>query len=384
MFLIFSEPSCTSLLTKMKTENINSIHLALKEPSIKKKKIKVKQLIATGADLNERNEHLETSLHVAISQGWEDIAAELIAKMPMKILNAICGFGLTPLYLAIEKNQFKIAQLLLKTGASVNIPSYVGSLHRVTSLQLALQLKNYKMIDLLLGYEPVFGEIEASELLNLPIQWVVKEDFRNIFKLLCKIKMPSKYFSNEIVFELLELAKSPKMGELLLKQFYLKDDKVTVEIAMEYNMIGIIEYFIRNNASFINKVDIWGCTYLHLAIKRNRPQIIELMIKLGFNINAKCNQGFTPLYHAIRYYGSEIIVKILLENGADIETKTPQRCLTPLMGAIMANRLSIAKVLIEHGASLNRRNIDGLSPFEIALQQKKFDVAKMITYCENT
>ena len=81
LFLIFSESNCTSLLSKMMTENINSIQHALKEPSPKKKKIKVKHLIATGADLNERNEHRETSLHVAISQGLEDIAAELIPKI---------------------------------------------------------------------------------------------------------------------------------------------------------------------------------------------------------------------------------------------------------------------------------------------------------------
>ena len=105
------------------------------------------------------------------------------------------------------------------------------------------------------------------------------------------------------------------------------------------------------------------------------------MIKLGFNINAKCNHGFTPLHYAIRY-GSEIIVKILLENGANIETKTGQQCLTPLMKAIMGNRLSIAKVLIEHGASLKKRNIDGMSPLEIALQQKKFDIALMIPHYE--
>ena len=148
-------------------DNSISLHLALKEPSIEKKKNVLKQLIAIGANLNERNEHCETPLHVAISKGLEDIAAELIPKMPMKMLNSCCGFGLTPLYLTVEKNKFKTAQLLLRTGASVNMPSYVSNLHRVTSFQLALQLKNYKMINLLLGYEPVFGKIEASELLNL-------------------------------------------------------------------------------------------------------------------------------------------------------------------------------------------------------------------------
>ena len=39
------------------TENNNSIQLALKETTIESKKIKVKQLIANGADLSERNEH---------------------------------------------------------------------------------------------------------------------------------------------------------------------------------------------------------------------------------------------------------------------------------------------------------------------------------------
>ena len=189
-------------------DNSISLHLALKEPSIEKKKNVLKQLIAIGANLNERNEHCETPLHVAISKGLEDIAAELIPKMPMKMLNSCCGFGLTPLYLTVEKNKFKTAQLLLRTGASVNMPSYVGNLHRVTSFQLALQLKNYKMINLLLKYEPEVGRFEALEVLKLPLEWVVKEDFRNIFKLMCKSGIPKKYFSKEDVFELFTLAKS--------------------------------------------------------------------------------------------------------------------------------------------------------------------------------
>ena len=104
----------------------NSLHIALKESFIEKKKLKVMEIIANGANLNERNEHLETPLHVAISQGMEDIAAELITRMSVKMLNTVCSFGLTPLYLAIEKNQYKTAQLLLRNGASVHVSSFVG------------------------------------------------------------------------------------------------------------------------------------------------------------------------------------------------------------------------------------------------------------------
>ena len=171
-------------------DNSISLHLALKEPSIEKKKNVLKQLIAIGANLNERNEHCETPLHVAISKGLEDIAAELIPKMPMKMLNSCCGFGLTPLYLAVEKNQLKTAKLLLKNGANVNLISFVGNWHRVTSLQLAFQINNHEMINLLLKYEPEVGRFEALEVLKLPLEWVVKEDFRNVFKMMCKSEIP--------------------------------------------------------------------------------------------------------------------------------------------------------------------------------------------------
>ena len=325
-------------------------------------------------------QHEETPLHVAISQGLEDIAAELIPKMPMKMLNACCGSGLRPLYLAIQKNQFKMTQLLLKSGAKVNMPSYVGNLHRVTAFQLALHLENYKLMDLLLQYEPEVIESEATSLLKLSLQRVVKEDCRNIFKFICERRIPGKHFCKKIIFELLPLAKSPEMGDLLFEKFFCNHIKVTVDIALGHNMIGIIEYFIKNNADFINKVDNFGYTYLHYAVVENRPQITEVMIKSGFNIEAKStNSGKTSLHIAAKY-GNEAIAQILIENGANVDSQAFKN-LTPLMIAIQFNMRSIAKFLIENGASLNKRNIKGLSPLEIALKQKKFDIAKVI--CES-
>ena len=95
----------------------NSIHMALNESMTAKKLAEVKKLIRNGADLTERNENLETPLHVAISQGFEDIAEILIKKLPVQMLNTICRSGLTPLYLVVSKNDFKTAQLLLRHGA---------------------------------------------------------------------------------------------------------------------------------------------------------------------------------------------------------------------------------------------------------------------------
>ena len=354
----------------MMTENNNSIRLALKETTIESKKIKVKQLIANGADLSERNEHHKTPLHVAISQGLEDVAAELITRMSVKMLNTLDGFGLTPLYLAIEKNRFETAQLMLKAGASVNVSSFVGNTHLVTSLQLALQLENYKMVNLLLEYEPEVFKIEATELLKLPLQWVVKEDFRNIFKLMCKSEMPRKYFDKEIVFELLNLAKSPTMGELLLKQFYRRDEKVNFEVAIHYNMFGILEYFIKNDPSITNKADNFGYTNLHYAVTANRPQVCELLIKLGFDVNVRSNDGSSPLHIAV-IYGLQMFVEILLEHGANIDAEDINGY-TPLMFAIHYNKISMAKFLIQKGAL----GCPKIAPCEKCLAPNAFSGAK--------
>ena len=59
----------------------NSIHMALKESMEAKRMAEVKKLIKNGADFCERNEKLETPLHVAISQGFEVIAEIIIKKL---------------------------------------------------------------------------------------------------------------------------------------------------------------------------------------------------------------------------------------------------------------------------------------------------------------
>ena len=123
---------------------------------------------------------LETPLHVAISQGFEDVAEFLIKKLPVQMLNTICRSGLTPLYMAVGKNDLKIAQLLLQHGASASRDSFVKDLNLRTPLQLAFHLKNYKMIDLLLEYRAEVFESEAQELRNLSLEWAMDQEYANI------------------------------------------------------------------------------------------------------------------------------------------------------------------------------------------------------------
>ena len=382
--------------------------MALKESMEAKRMAEVKQLIANGADLSERNENLETPLHVAISQDFEDVAEVLIKKLPVQMLNTICGSGLTPLYLAVWKNDFKIVQLLLKHGASAIRDSFVKDLNLRTPLQVAFHFKNYKMMNLLLEYIPEVSQSEASEIRKLPVQWAIKKDYLNIVRAIIEtgnVPFETKpllldwamdqdhttivqsmlkdghYMTSRNKHQILKVAKSPKMAEILLKHFYAKDTKVDFIIAIEYELDGVIEQFIKIDPSIITYTNVVGMTYLHEAVSErfsiSQYKIIQLMIKNGFDVNARANHGITPLMGAVITKRSSI-VRLLVENGAKIDGQTDDGYTALMIAAV--HQFDQIPNLIKLGASVKIRNNDGFSTFENALERKEISAMKLIIF----
>ena len=88
-----------------------SIHDAAREGNIEA----VKQHIAAGTDVNEKDDSEWTPLYYAVGEGRNEIAKLLIAKGAD--VNVKGKFGGTPLHLATTK---EIAGLLIAEGADVN------------------------------------------------------------------------------------------------------------------------------------------------------------------------------------------------------------------------------------------------------------------------
>lgn len=74
---------------------------------------------------------------------------------------------------------------------------------------------------------------------------------------------------------------------------------------------------LRNRSDFVGSV---GETPLHVATMENRLAMAELLIKFGADVNAKDENGRTPLEYATRLK-SEAITKLLLQNGAKTTTE---------------------------------------------------------------
>ena len=116
----------------------------------------VKQQLAAGADVDAKGGWLGgTPLHYAVSKGHKKIVELLIAKGAD--VHEKAKDGTTPLHSATTK---EIAELLITEGADVNPQSKNFG----TPLDLAIQVKNTKIADLLRKHGGKTGEeLKAAE-----------------------------------------------------------------------------------------------------------------------------------------------------------------------------------------------------------------------------
>lgn len=93
-----------------------------------------------------------------------------------------------------------------------------------------------------------------------------------------------------------------------------------------------------------------GLTPLHYAALRNKPEVMDVLLKNGAYPNAVTNENISPLSHSAST-GSEECVKMLLEAQADVgiiskEGKTAMHYMADNEGS-----LSLAKMLVLRGGS---------------------------------
>lgn len=98
------------------------------------------------------------------------------------------------------------------------------------------------------------------------------------------------------------------------------------------------------------------------------------LIKLGVDVNAHDNNGWTPLHFAAQAQ-SFTVAKILIEHGSNIETKDTFGN-TPLFRAVFNSqgKGDVIKLLLKSGADPESRNNNGVSPKSLAEKISNYDV----------
>jgi ankyrin repeat protein len=155
----------------------------------------------------------------------------------------------------------------------------------------------------------------------------------------------------------------------------------------------MIELLITNGAS-VNQGDNWNKTPLVLAKEKGNREIIELLGKQGatsqnyqqsmidaigqgnyemvkqllsegVDVNTRVPNGCS-LIHFAADYGHVNIATLLLEKGANVNDTAPASRLTPLHAAARGGHMAMVKFLIEKGANPTLKNYQDRTPADFA------------------
>ena len=93
--------------------------------------------------------------------------------------------------------------------------------------------------------------------------------------------------------------------------------------------------------------------FFETAICRGDNGFVRLLIKVSANVNGKTFEGLTPAILAAKKNQTDVL-KVLIENGSDINAQGDYISTTALHEAAYEGHLQAVMVLIENGANIDQ------------------------------
>lgn len=168
--------------------------------------------------------------------------------------------------------------------------------------------------------------------------------------------------------------KKPKMAELIAG--------FSTELSLfEACALGQTEHVIgltNENPELINAFANDGFTPLGLAAYFGHEELAKLLIANGAKVNSPTNNGFNvfPIHSAVAARNYKI-TKMLLDAGAAVNVKQ-QMGFTPLHAAAQYGDIEILILLLEYGADVDIRMEGGKLPADLAQEKGYSEIAAIL------
>ncbi|XP_011505281.1 PREDICTED: ankyrin-1-like [Ceratosolen solmsi marchali] len=208
--------------------------------------------------------------------------AEKILKQPDALLIDDKWTDYILLIKALQRGCKQITRLLLKNGCRVNKPIKTNFFH--TPLYYAVKLKDTQLVELLLSKGALINDKDFNK--ETPLSLALEKKCYKIVDVLL-----SKYLNQAIDLT------SPS-----------HDDYIAFNAACRRNNKHVVESFLKqeiSNNMYLNyeSKDEYNDTPLHIAVKYQNLEVIDVLLKYGANANAVNKKEQTPLHLA--YYMKE-------------------------------------------------------------------------------
>ena len=100
------------------------------------------------------------------------------------------------------------------------------------------------------------------------------------------------------------------------------------------------------------------------AASKGHIEAVKHHLEAGADVNAKHDNGVTPLHGAVMF-GHNEIVELLIAEGADVNAKAEGGS-TPLHLSALQGHNEVAELLIAKGADVNAKDEGGETPLDYA------------------
>jgi ankyrin repeat protein len=227
-------------------------------------------LLDRGAEANAKDQNGETPLMKACARGYMETAGLLLDRGAE--VNAKDRFGHTPLIKAAKAGHLHVVRFLLEKGADINVKNESGE----TPLMAAAGLGEFDIVELLLNKGAQLSAKDGES--RTALEHAAGGNHRRVVDFLVSRGAKTN------------LAVASMLGDTVEVQRLLKE------------------------GADVNTKDDKGKTALILAVERNHPEVVKLLIKNHADVNVKAS-GETALRIA-RRQGSDEIYTVLRSNGA--------------------------------------------------------------------
>ena len=138
---------------------------------------------------------------------------------------------------------------------------------------------------------------------------------------------------------------------------------------------------LHRNGSSVDPRSGTGSSPLHRAAYAGNCELIQVLLDYGVDVNARNVTGITPLIYAAQ--GQPRAVRLLLDHGADPNAQAKRDAVfsltTPLHRALQSGSIEVARLLLEHGASVEVKNVKGKTPLDVASGERREEIIKFLS-----
>ena len=331
-----------------------------------------KLLISFRADLSIKDMFGDTILHNAsmLNVGADTFAILIAGGADVDARNKE---GVTPLAIAVQKNDLATVKLLTAAGANIHTQDTNGN----SPLSIALA-GSPEMLEAVVNSANVTLQDSDG---NTPLHLALLTDaplakIQYIISLTNDVNIRNKD-GNSALF-LTVLKNRQKVGELLLAKnadifSSNTNSNSPLRLALKYG--GSVQNWLITSKT-IKSQDGTGNTVLHYAAEWQYKDAISSLVMKGADISARNANGETCLFNAVKTNNPEII-QTVIDAGADLQVRDNLGS-TVMHTAVRWDAPSSIKKLMELGINVNAQNTAGKSPLAEAVVAGKFEIAKML------